>query len=100
MELKGIDTNVYVNLVHIYGMPATLNMVKRLMAVSKRAIPGASAISDIPFKTALSHDGLASGMSDKPNVHKRVSVKIPLYLVVCTYLQNPTYLDNDLHALK
>ena len=31
----GLPSNIYVNLVHITGMQATLNMAKRLMAVSK-----------------------------------------------------------------
>ena len=43
----GLPSNIYVNLVHIGGMQATLNMVKRLMAVSKGTSPVASAISNI-----------------------------------------------------
>ena len=31
----GLPSSIYVNLVHIDGMQATLNMAKRLMAVSK-----------------------------------------------------------------
>ena len=54
----GLPSNIYVNLVHIDGMQATLNMAKRLMAVSKGSSPGASAISNIPFMVASNHDGL------------------------------------------
>ena len=45
----GLPSNIYVNLVHIDGMQARLNMAKRLMYVSKGPSPGASAISNIPF---------------------------------------------------
>ena len=48
----GFPSNIYVNLVHIYGMQATLNMAQRLKAVSKGPLPGASAISNIPFMAA------------------------------------------------
>ena len=44
----GLPSNIYVNLVHIDGMQATLNMAKRFMAVSKGPSPDASAISIIP----------------------------------------------------
>ena len=56
----GLPSNIYVNLVHIDGMQATLNMAKRFMAVSKGTSPGASAISNIPFMVASNHDGLNS----------------------------------------
>ena len=59
----GLPLNIFVNLVHIEGMQATLNMAKRLMAVSKGTLPDASTISDIPFMAASRHDGLASGMN-------------------------------------
>ena len=49
-------------------MQATLSKAKRLMAVSKHMSPGTSAISNIPFMAALSHDWLASGMYQKPNI--------------------------------
>ena len=62
----GLPSNIYVNLVHIDGMQATLNMAKRLMAVSKGTSPGASAISNIPFMVASNHDGLNSGIYQKP----------------------------------
>ena len=58
----GLPPNIYVKLVHIAGMQATLNMAKRPMAVSKGTSPGASAISNIPFMAGSSHDGLASGI--------------------------------------
>ena len=35
----GLPSNFYVNLVHVYGMQVTLNMAKRLMAVSKGPSP-------------------------------------------------------------
>ena len=41
------------------------------MAVSKGTSPGASALSNIPFMTASSHDGLASGMYQKSDIPKR-----------------------------
>ena len=48
----GLPSNIYVNLVHIDDMQATLNMAKRLTAVSKGTSPDASAISNIPFMAA------------------------------------------------
>ena len=48
----GLSSNIYVNLVHIDGMQATLNMAKRLIAVSKGTLPGATATSNIPFMVA------------------------------------------------
>ena len=54
-------------------MQATLNMAKRLMAVSKGTSPGASTISNIPFMVASSHDGLASGNYQKPDIPKQVT---------------------------
>ena len=41
-------------------------MAKGPMAVSKETSPGASAVSNIPFMAASSHDGLSSGMYQKP----------------------------------
>ena len=64
----GLPSNIYVNLVHIDGMQATLNMAKRLMAVSKGPSPGGSAISNIPFMVASNHNGLASGIYQKPDI--------------------------------
>ena len=69
----GLPSNIYVNLVHIDGMQATLNMAKRLMVVSKGPSPGVSAISNIPFVVASSHDGLASGNYQKPDIPKQVT---------------------------
>ena len=66
----GLPLNIYVNLVHIDGMQATLNMAKRLMAVSKGPSPGTSAISNISFMVASSHDGLASGIYQNPDIPK------------------------------
>ena len=51
-------------------MQATLNMAKRLMAVSKGTSPGASAISNILFVVASNHDGLTSGIYQKPDISK------------------------------
>ena len=69
----GLHLNIYVNLVHKDGMQATLNMVKRLMAVSKGTSPGASATSNIPFMAASGHDGLASGIYQKSGIPKQVT---------------------------
>ena len=54
-------------------MQATLNMAKRLMAVSKGTSPGASAISSIPFMVAPNHDGLNSSIYQKPDLAKQVT---------------------------
>ena len=54
-------------------MQATLNMANRHMAVSKGTSPGASAILNIPFMAASSHDGLASGMYQMPDIPKQVT---------------------------
>ena len=48
----GLPSNIYVNFVHIDGMQATLNMAKRLMAVSKATSRGTSSISNIPIMAA------------------------------------------------
>ena len=69
----GLPSNIYVNLVHIDGMQATQNMTKRLMAVSKETSLGATAISNIPFMAASSHDGLASGIYLKPDILEQVT---------------------------
>ena len=57
----GLPSNIYVNLIHIDGMQATLNMAKRFMAVSKGTSLGASAISIIPFMPASNLFQLLSG---------------------------------------
>ena len=56
----GLPSNIYVNLVHMDDMQATLNMAKRPLEVSRGTSPGASAIVNIPFMTASSHNGLVS----------------------------------------
>ena len=38
------------------------------MAVSTGTSPGASAISNIPFMAASSHDGLTSGIYQRPHI--------------------------------
>ena len=65
-----LSSNNYVNLVHIDSMQATLNMANRFMAISKGTWPGASAILNIPFMAASSHDGLASGVYQKTDIPK------------------------------
>ena len=77
-----MPSNIYVNLAHIDGMQATLNMAKRKMAVSKETSQGVNDISNIPFIAASSHDGLASVIYQKNDIHKQVIFKIQLYLVV------------------
>ena len=69
----GLPSNIYVNLVHIDDMQATLNMAKRLIAVSKGTSPGVSAMSNITFMAASSHDGLVSGIYQKPDISKQVT---------------------------
>ena len=43
------------------------------MAVSKGTSLGANAISNFPFIAASSHDGLAPGMYQKPDLPKQVT---------------------------
>ena len=97
----GFPSNVYVNLIHIDDMQGTLNMAKRLMAVSKGTSPGASATSNIPFVVASSHDRLASGNYQKPDIPKQVTFQDSALL---SGLQKITKklksLDNDLYALR
>ena len=62
--------NIYVNLVHIDGMQATLNMAKRLMAVSKGTSPGASAIFNIPFWQLQAM--MVSGIYQKSDIPKQI----------------------------
>ena len=89
------------NLVHIDGMQATLNMAKRLMAVSKGPSPGASAISNIPFMVASNHDGLASGNYQKPDISKQVTFQDSALLSVLQKINKKLKsLDNDLYALR
>ena len=76
----GLPSNIYVNLVHIDGMHATLNKAKRLMAASNGTSPVASAISNMPFMVASNHDGLTSGIYQIPDISKQVTFKIQLCL--------------------
>ena len=57
----GFPSNIYVNLVHIDCIHATLIMTNRLMATLKGTSLGTSAISNIPFMAASSHDWLCKG---------------------------------------
>ena len=43
------------------------------MAESKGTSPGASAISNIPFMVASSHDELALGIYQKPDIPEQVT---------------------------
>ena len=79
----GLPSNIYASLVFIDGMQATLNMAKRLMAVSKGISPGASAISNIPFMVASSHDGFASGIYQKHDIPKQVTFQDSALQIVC-----------------
>ena len=96
----GLLPNIYVNLVHIDGIQATLNMAKRLMAVSKGPSLGASAISNIPFMVASSHDGLASSVYQKPDIPKQVTFQ---YSALLSGLQKINKklksVDNGLYTL-
>ena len=96
----GLPSNIYVNLVHIDGMQATLNMAKRLMAVSKGSSPGANAISNIPFMVASIHDGLPSGIYQKPDISKQVTFQDSALLSGLQKINKKLKgLDNDLYAM-
>ena len=97
----GLPSNIYVNLVHIDGMQATLNMAKRLMAVSKGTSPGASAMSNIPFMAASSHDGLALGIFQKSVIPKQETFQDSALLSGLQKINKKLKsLDNDLYATK
>ena len=97
----GLLANIYVNLVSIAGMQATSNMAKRLMAVSKGTTPGASSISNIPFMVASSHDGLASGIYQKPDIPKQGTFQDSALLSGLQKINKKLEsLDNDLYALR
>ena len=82
-------------------MQATLNMAKRLMAVSKETLPDASAISNIPFMAASSHDALASGMYQKPDIAKQVTFQDSALLSGLQKINKKfRSLDNDLYGLR
>ena len=81
-------------------MQATLNMAKRVMAVSKGTSSGASAISNIPFMAASSHDGLASGIYQMPDIAKQVTFQDSALLSGLQKINKKLKsLDNDLHAI-
>ena len=97
----GSPSNIYVNLVNIDGMPATLNIAKRLMAVSNGPSPGASANSNIPFMVASSHDGLTSGIYQEPDIHKQVTFQDSALLSGLQKINKKlNSLDNDLYVLR
>ena len=48
-------------------------MIERPMAVSKGASLGVSVISNIQFMATSNHDGLATGMFQKPDIPKQVA---------------------------
>ena len=97
----GLPSNIYVNLVHIDGMQATLNMAKGLMAVSKGTSPGASAISNIPLMVASNHDGLNSGIYQKPDISKQVTFQdLALLSGLQKINKKLKSLDNDLYAMR
>ena len=97
----GLPSNIYDNLVHIDGMQATLNMAKRPMAVSKGPSPGASAISNVPFMIASSHDGLASGNYQKPDIPKQGTFQVSALLGGLQKINKKlNSLDIDLYFLR
>ena len=97
----GLPSNIYVNLVHIDAMQVTLNMSKRLLAVSKGTSPCASAISNIPFMVASSHDGLASGIYQKPDIPKQVTFQDSALLSGLQKINKKLKgLDNDVYVLR
>ena len=97
----GLPSNIYVNLVHTDDIQAKLNIARRLMAVSKGPSPGASAISNIPFMAASSHDGLASGMYQKPDIPNQATFQ-DSGLLSGFHKINKEFksLDNDLYPLR
>ena len=97
----GFPSNICVNLVHIDGMYATLNRAKRLMAVSKGTSPDASAISTIPFMAASSHDGLASGNYQKPDIPQQETFQDSALLNGLQKVNKKLKrLDNDLYPMR
>ena len=82
-------------------MQATLNMSKRLMAVSKGPSLGASAIPNIPFMVASNHDGLTSGSYQKPDISKQVAFQDSALLSGLQKINKILKsLDNDLYAMR
>ena len=97
----GLPSNINVNIVHIDGMQATLNMARRLMAVSKGTSSGARAISNIPFMVASNHDGLTSGIYQKPDISKQVIFQDSALLSGLQKINKKLKsLDNDLYAMR
>ena len=71
------------------------------MAVSKGTSPSASAIFNIPFMVASSHDGLASGIYQKPDIPKQVIFQDAALLSSLQKINKKLKsLDNDLYALR
>ena len=96
----GLPLHIYVNLVHIDGMQATLNIAKRLMALLKGTSPGESAISNIPFMAASGHDRLASGIYQEPDISKQVTFQDSALLSGLQKINKKLKsLDNDLYAM-
>ena len=82
-------------------MQATLNIAKRLMAVLKGTSPGASAIPNIPFMAASSHDGFASGIYQKPDIPRQLTIQDSALLSGLQEINKKLEsLDNDLYALR
>ena len=82
-------------------MQATLNMAKRLMAVSKGTSPGASAISNIPFMVASNQDGLNSGIYQKPDIAKQVTFQDSALLSGLQKINKKLKSqDNDWYAMR
>ena len=97
----GLPSNIYVNLVHIDGMQATLNMAKGLTALSKGTSPGACAISNIPFMVASNHDGLTLGIYQKSDISKQVTFQDSALLSGLQKINKKlTSLDNDVYAMR
>ena len=71
------------------------------MAVSKGTLLGASAISNIPFMAASSHDGLSSVMYIRPDIPKQVTIQDSALLYglqkIIKKLKSP---ENDLYASR
>ena len=71
------------------------------MAVSKGTSPGASAISNFPFMVVSNHDGLNSGIYQKPDIAKQVTFQDSALLSGLQMINKKLKsLDNDLYALR
>ena len=70
------------------------------MAVFKETSPGAIAISNIPFMVASNHDGLNSGIYQKPDIAKQVTFQDSALLSGLQKINKKLKsLDNDLYAM-